>query len=244
MIQNRDNCTIATADVDYSFRPSSGFDGQRAAQPAQATSLPIQPTRLRLPRNLRRGARGTPEHAAWQNMQSRCYLPNHPMFRYYGARGIGVCHRWQASFADFLSDVGPRPTAEHSIDRIDVNAHYEPGNVRWATSSEQARNKTSATFIDYLGSRMALATFAELIGICAKTVSSRLRYGWTPEQIASTPSSYSNKLKNVARGIERTVHHRACERCLQSFIAKRASSRFCTKSCASYHNHEARQGNQ
>lgn len=80
------------------------------------------------------------EHKAWQHMKSRCENLKTAFYENYGGRGIKVSERWRESFANFLTDLGPRPSPEHSLDRIDVNGNYEPGNVRWATRIEQAAN--------------------------------------------------------------------------------------------------------
>ena len=83
----------------------------------------------------------TSEYASWSHMKQRCLDPDSKDFYLYGARGVSVCDRWKISFADFLSDVGPKPSRRHSIDRIDNNGNYEPRNVRWATPIEQRRNQ-------------------------------------------------------------------------------------------------------
>ena len=81
---------------------------------------------------------GTPEHNSWKNMHYRCYGANTPNYHNYGGRGIKVNF---TSFKQFFDEVGPRPAAGYSIDRINNEGHYEPGNVRWATWKQQANNK-------------------------------------------------------------------------------------------------------
>jgi hypothetical protein len=93
----------------------------------------------------RRGARD-PAYGVWAGMLQRCRNPRSAGFASYGGRGISVCKRWEESFADFLADVGPRPSPKHSIERDDVNGNYESGNVRWATTKEQARNTRRTVF--------------------------------------------------------------------------------------------------
>lgn len=77
---------------------------------------------------------------AWQNMRARCSNPNHPQWKNYGGRGITVCGRWD-DFANFIADIGRRPASDLSIDRIDNDGNYEPGNCRWATRSQQQFNR-------------------------------------------------------------------------------------------------------
>src|SRR5690606_36633953 len=86
------------------------------------------------------GLSNTLEYHIWENMIQRCTNPNHLAFGYYGGRGITVCDRWRNDFTAFINDMGPRPSNCYSVDRIDVNKGYEPGNCRWATRETQMRN--------------------------------------------------------------------------------------------------------
>jgi hypothetical protein len=88
----------------------------------------------------RNGTR-TPEYMAWQSMNNRCRNPAHPNFKYYGKRGITVCNRWSNNYENFLADMGRRPTPGHSLDRINNDRGYEPLNCRWATRTQQMRNR-------------------------------------------------------------------------------------------------------
>lgn len=83
-------------------------------------------------------------HRIWKGMKARCLNPKTTHYRHYGGRGITVCDRWM-DFTAFLEDMGEPPTPTHSIDRINNDGNYEPGNCRWATKSEQARNKRKRT---------------------------------------------------------------------------------------------------
>lgn len=84
----------------------------------------------------------TKEYRAWKAAKARCYDPKSAFYHRYGGRGISMCERWRHSFEAFLSDMGRKPSHDMSLDRINNEGNYEPGNCRWATAKQQANNKT------------------------------------------------------------------------------------------------------
>lgn len=117
------------------------------------------------------GMHGTREYSSWVAMNVRCGNPKHKDYPRYGAKGIFVHEEWQHSFQSFYSHIGPRP-AGTSIDRIDTRGNYVPGNVRWATSSEQSRNRTSSRRWFINGVRFdSIDLAAEAFGVSTQTIS-------------------------------------------------------------------------
>lgn len=127
----------------------------------------------------------TPEYRAWTNMKYRCNTPSCNLYPYYGGRGITVCDEWQQSFAAFLKHIGPRPSPRHSLDRIDNNGDYRPGNVRWATRYQQCRNRRSSRLLTIGGRTMSAIEWAEAVNLPIRTLRSRLRLNWSLEYILS-----------------------------------------------------------
>lgn len=118
------------------------------------------------------------EYRTWERMKARCYRSDHRGYRHYGGRGIAVCARWLGSFAAFLSDMGVRP-AGCSIERLDVNGDYEPGNCVWADKYVQALNKRTTRWVEVAGRRVKLADLCRERGLDLRVVGSRLRLGWS-----------------------------------------------------------------
>jgi hypothetical protein len=130
--------------------------------------------------NAKRGGM-TPEYKTWRAMLTRCRNPRNPYFADYGGRGIVVCERWK-EFGNFLADMGPRPLGA-SIDRIDNDGNYEPGNCRWATVREQQRNRRSNVWVEINGVRKIAEDWAIELGINARRFRERMRRGgMSPEE--------------------------------------------------------------
>lgn len=119
----------------------------------------------------------SPEYQAWSDMRVRCYNPKAGEFKNYGARGIIVCPEWRENFDQFYMDIGPRPSPDHSLDRIDVYGNYEKSNVRWATKKEQQRNQRRTRWVIFNGERITLAEAAERMSINRHQASGRWRKG-------------------------------------------------------------------
>lgn len=124
------------------------------------------------------GGRHTSEYKIWERMLHRCKNPNNERYARYGGRGIKVCERWQESFANFLADMGPRPSPKHTVDRIDNDGHYEPSNCRWATQMEQTRNSSRTKDLTLNGETMCMTAWAQRLGITQHTLNGRLKRGW------------------------------------------------------------------
>jgi hypothetical protein len=137
-------------------------------------------------RALRHGLTKTSEHRSWSSMNSRCNNPNHHAYEQYGGRGIKICARWK-SFELFLSDMGPRPSLSHTLDRINNDGDYEPGNCRWATKEEQRLNNSYVRIIEIDGVTRRLSEWARVSGIPFDVLSKRLNAGWDPKRAITQP---------------------------------------------------------
>lgn len=145
-------------------------------------------------RNYKHGLTFTKEYMLWASMLDRCRNPNNKKYADYGGRGITVCEQWQHDAAAFIQYVGQRPSPNFTIERIDNNRGYEPGNVRWATRREQARNRRVTKLITFGDKTMLLGDWAESLGIPYGTLQQRLgAYGWSVERALTTPVGPSHR---------------------------------------------------
>lgn len=141
------------------------------------------------------GCRLTSEYDSWSHIVDRCENPTNPRYDDYGGRGITICNRWRSSAAAFIADMGNRKDDRATIDRIDNNGGYwcghceecvrlgHPANCRWATRTQQVRNRRKTIMVNYKGRTIALAEACELSGISYSKAKQRIRKcGWTDEE--------------------------------------------------------------
>ena len=132
------------------------------------------------------GMYGTPEYRSWQHMKSRCFNPNHKNYLDYGGRGIKVCDLW-LNFENFLADMGLKPTAKYSIDRIDNDGDYCPDNCKWSTQTEQVNNRRSNRLITIDDVTLTISQWAKKMNIGANVIQNRLNRGWSEYKAVMTP---------------------------------------------------------
>lgn len=145
-----------------------------------------------------RGHRNSRTFSAYSNAKTRCFNPKTKRFADYGARGITMCDRWCESFAAFLEDMGECPTGK-TLERNDVNGNYEPGNCRWASLAEQARNKRNNIWVEHNGKMMILKDFAALKGVKYHSLSNLVRYhGQSPVVVAERMLARKRDAENIS----------------------------------------------
>lgn len=134
----------------------------------------------------------SPTYKAWAHMKARCLNPNNKNYKDYGGRGIKVCDRWVNSFEAFLEDMGERPRGM-TLDRIEVNKGYYPGNCRWASWQTQLTNRRDNRFVTIKGESRHLAEWARIIGITHSTLRHRLAHGWSDDDLLLPPGAKPRK---------------------------------------------------
>lgn len=129
------------------------------------------------------GMHGTPEYRSWNAMKNRCYQVSNNNYRHYGARGIEVCIEWRDSFAAFYKSMGNKPSPKHTLDRINNDGNYEPGNCRWAMRIQQANNTSRNRYITIQGVTKTFTEWVRYYDRRLTTVQGRYyRLGWPIER--------------------------------------------------------------
>lgn len=125
----------------------------------------------------------------WHQMKRRCYDEKAHNYERFGARGIGVCKRWQAKsgFENWFADMGPRPSPHHQMSRTDPSKNYQPSNCQWELQEERMGRSEVNVLITYDGETHTLAEWSRITGIHKNTLQQRHAKGLTPEQIIETP---------------------------------------------------------
>lgn len=126
------------------------------------------------------------EYRAWKNIKTRCFNMNYVQWADYGGRGITMHPAWVSSYETFLADVGPCPDDTFTLDRLDNDGHYEPGNVAWKTRSENCNNKRNNVLLTYKGETKTVTQWAEITGVNPYTMHDRVRRGWSVERAIET----------------------------------------------------------
>jgi len=127
-----------------------------------------------------RGGNHTVTYRTWVHMRDRCFDVEDKSYKNYGGRGISVCQRW-SKFENFLEDMRPSPGKGFSLDRINNDGNYEPGNCRWATKKEQTLNKRNVTLITIGGVTDSVSSWAHKLRLEQVTISRWIRNGMSPE---------------------------------------------------------------
>lgn len=147
-----------------------------------------------------------PQHWAWivwSGMRRRCYTVSDSAYNRYGGRGIKICDAWLESVRQFYADMGDRPTPKHTIERIDNNGNYEPGNCVWATRAEQTENQRSTKLLTFQGESLSISKWARRLGISRRTLSRRIASGWTVEQALHTNPEINAEILERQEAAER-----------------------------------------
>lgn len=134
------------------------------------------------------------EYRCWVEMLRRCGDPRRKDYPRYGGRGITVCERWLHSYANFISDVGRKPSPSHSIDRKNNNLGYCPENCKWSTKTEQNDNRSNTIILNFGGEKLTVREISERTGVNPITLRWRLTHGWPTEKAVQPACSGASEL--------------------------------------------------
>lgn len=190
-------------------------------------------------RNRTHGMRNDPLYSIWAGILKRCTNANSRSYLHYGGRGISVCEEWQHDFQAFHTHVSQLPhcgEAGYSIDRIDNDGNYEPGNVRWSTASQQTRNQRRNRLYTYNGKSQCLAEWAEEYAIDYGRLKGRIKLGWTMEDALNNPNGVRRAGKNrpVYPYGERHQHAKLTDADVINIRKRHTQGETCTHIAAEY----------
>jgi hypothetical protein len=134
-----------------------------------------------------RGKPASKEYSTWCAIKKRCYNPNDGKYADYGGRGIKMCERWKNSYEAFLEDMGRAPSPLHTMDRIENDGNYELSNCKWATRSEQSKNRMANRYITFNGVTQCVTDWGQQLGIKRNTILARLNSKWSIEDTLTSP---------------------------------------------------------
>ena len=155
---------------------------------------------LQIDRTRTHGMSTSDEYRIWRHIRTRCGNKNNPVYHHYGGRGIIVCERWLESFENFYRDMGKRPTVNHTIERINNNGNYEPGNCKWATMKEQCNNTRRNVIMEAFGEKKTFAQWCELYNQKYCTVKNRMvRSGLSLEQALTKDATINRPNTNALK---------------------------------------------
>ena len=143
------------------------------------------------------GLSNSPTYRIWGGAVQRCTNPRNSAFKYYGGRGIRICERWM-KFENFVADMGERPVGM-TLDRIDSDGHYEPGNCRWVSRKGQQRNRRDTRRFTHGGVTRSLKDWAEITGLSPDTIFHRIKRGWPAESVLAKSAAKSNSVRRTDR---------------------------------------------
>jgi len=154
---------------------------------------------------VKHGDSNSAEYTCWQNIKERCFNPNCGSYAEYGARGITMADEWVNDYGKFLEHVGRRPSDSHSIERIDNEIGYYPGNLRWALLDEQSVNKRWTRWVEWNGEQVKLAELCWDNGWNLDLIRGRLNQGWSLDEAINKPLNKSQR-KITINGITKGLH--------------------------------------
>lgn len=200
----------------HSICPECGVSGIRRLENLRRTrrcrACALRGNSERIARQARtHGGASTREYSLWKGIVARCSNPKH---KDYGTYAGMLCPAWQGSrgFETFLAEIGMAPSPQHTVDRVDNTRGYEPGNVRWATAAEQARNQTRNVWVKIAGERLCATDWEARYGLPAGIVARRVRAGWDPIAAVQTPARRA-RVSSSVRAVHASLLAAAVQRC-------------------------------